>query len=90
VVSSEVEVGARCGTIMGLGDRLGGGDDLEAMSLSTWLLSSPSSMLIVLITFVCRLNVAVRLDDHHHSSWSRGNCLCQGSQLIWDTQQENC
>jgi len=71
VVSSEVEVGARCRTIVGLGDRLGSGGDLEAMSLSIWLLSSPSSTLIVLITFVCRLKVAVRLDDCHHSSWRR-------------------
>jgi len=64
--------GARCGeTIVGLGGRLGGGEVLEAMSFSTWLLSSLSSTLIVLNTFVCRLNVAVRLSDHHQSSWSR-------------------
>jgi len=35
-------VGARFGT-MELGDRLGGGGDLEAISLSVWLLSSPST-----------------------------------------------
>jgi len=62
-------VGTRCGeAVVGLGGMLGGAEVLEAMSLSTWSLSSLSSTLMVCNTFVCRLNVAVRLDNCYQSS----------------------